>query len=256
MSLTPHTSTSSTIRVVLSALYLCIASAQPYRFADFLESEVTDVADVPLPCPAHSDWLQTDAILAQHWSPADGFDGNGDGGEYTYGEVTNLGARQLAHEMQIASPSTETNSVVFYDLGSGVGRLAVQIALDNGNAMKKSVGVELSKGRHDTAMTALSRIKQQSDVPIDLSGIEFVHADALKYDFTDATHIFISSLCFPRSVLESLQDILVHIEGLTVVAALNRLDSLESSTNWIRSDASVQMTWGPGSAKIYKRRRR
>ena len=222
--------------------------AQPHRFADYVESTITSLADVPPPVgPGVQDaWRQTDALIAAYWSSGDGFDGK-DGKEYTYGEVTGVGAMGV--------PSAEDSSINVYDLGSGVARLVIQMVLDNPAAINKSVGVELSKERHDVASSALSRIRVSDYSSELLSKVELSNADALKSDFSDATHIYISSLCFPRSVLEALQDIIFTLDGVRVVAALNRLDKLEVSSEWDEGqDVPLQMTWGAGSAKIYRKR--
>ena len=65
----------------------------------------------------------------------------------------------------------------------------------------------------------------------------------------------------PRTVgllyitLEALQDIILALDYVKVVAALNRLDKLEVSSDWGEGqDVPLQMTWGAGSAKIYRKR--
>ena len=238
--------------IIIPSIITCWA--QPHRFADYVESTITSLADVPPPVgPGVQDaWRQTDALIAAYWSSGDGFDGK-DGKEYTYGEVTGVGVRQLANAMGV--PSAEDSSINFYDLGSGVARLVIQMVLDNPAAINKSAGVELSKERHDVASSALSRIRVSDYSAELLSKVELSNADALKSDFSDATHIYISSLCFPRSVLEALQDIIFTLDGVRVVAALNRLDKLEVSSEWDEGqDVPLQMTWGAGSAKIYRKR--
>ena len=242
------------ILAIISAFITC--QAQPHRFADFVESTITSLADIPPHAgqDVQDAWRQIDDLIATYWSSGDGFDGN-EGKEYTYGEVTGVGARQLAKEMGISSAKArgEGRRIIFYDLGSGVARLVVQMVLDNPVAINKSVGVELSKERHDVASSALSRIRSSEYKSDLLSKVELANADALEYDFSDATHIFISSLCFPRQVLEELQGIILTLDDVRVVAALNRLDKLESSSGWEVKDVPVQMTWGSGSAKIYRK---
>ena len=239
--------------IIISSIITC--RAQPHRFADYVEKTITSLADIlpPVAGPDVQDaWRQTDALIAAYWSSGDGFGGN-EGKEYTYGEVTGVGVRQLAYAMEV--PSAEDSSITFYDLGSGVARLVIQMVLDNPVAINKSVGVELSKERHDIATSALSRIRASEYSSGLLSKVELSNADALKCDFSDATHIYVSSLCFPRSVLEDLQDIILALDYVKVVAALNRLDKLEVSSDWGEGqDVPLQMTWGAGSAKIYRKR--
>jgi hypothetical protein len=211
----------------------------------------------------------------------------------------------------------DDRAVVFYDLGSGVGRLVTQIYLDQPWRIQKSVGIELALDRHELAVQALAGIRDYFDETemigggrgaagheddndnngdddgSDISGtidssssstkvgdgddddsmkntdnnnnnninsqlwIEFHHGDALVVDWSDATHVYLSSLCFPKSVLEALQRIILQERPhLKVVAALNRLDVLlqESNDAWQERQVDIQMSWGPaGTAKIYTR---
>ena len=245
------------ILLPLHLIFSCRCSAQPYRFADHVQSSETSLADAPPPiaegCTADQQ-RDTDSIIAQVWNSNDGFDGN-EGKEFTYGEVTNLGVRQLAYAMGVTT-ETEAQSIVFYDLGSGVGRLVFQMKMDNQASIQRAVGVELSKERHDIAVSAHSRIKRTFP-SMDISGIDYINEDALSQDISDASHIFISSLCFPRLVLEMLEEIILAADRLEVVAALNRLDKLEAlaGEQWEVSNVLIQMTWGAGKAKVYRRKR-
>jgi SAM-dependent methyltransferase len=271
-------------------LLLLLHVSQSYRFADHVNvndndndndeeavqaqgEQTTSRADVPP--PSCSTWPSTDDILNRYWSANDGFRKE-DGHHLTYGEVTTLGVRQLAQEMGISTrqhnnqsqseSESQSESVIFYDLGSGVGRLVAQMYLDHPTIIVKAVGVELSQERHEIAVEALSRISTSIFENDDVKNhsIEFANADALDYDIADATHIFISSLCFPRSVLDAFQVVFrssslstmqmqMMMPDLQVVAALNRLDQLEQDANWQSSVAHVQMSWGAGLARIYKR---
>lgn len=276
----------------------------------------------------------------------------------TYGEVTPLGVRQLAHEMGMNAcgctcgnqrdnddddgdvhdamkgggggtdgDNGDGDDIIFFDLGSGVGRLVTQIVLDsnsgsnsNSNSssrshgscriIKRAVGVELSQERHEIAVRALSNIRSNyeshggyyeychhdstdtagggdnfgDDGPRDgdplpvgaapapaaaattsydrppvvsqlLDRIELVHGDVLDVDLGLATHVFVSSLCFPDSTLEGVQT-MIHdaAPNVKVVAALNRLDVLSSSPAWSDGrDVPIQMSWGPGLATVYFR---
>ena len=291
-----------------------------YRFADHISSGnddegqggTTHMADIPPPRPLKScaadksrvfnhdfddDWSFVDSILQRYWAEGDGFvrsdrdDNNEDQRQFTYGEVTSLGGRQLAYAMGISTTATsetqecgiedddslnedksDIDQVVFFDLGSGVGRLVVQMYLEHPHRMKKSVGIELSEDRHRTAIEALARITQFERVFETASTskgtafpIEFVHGDALQstHMLQDATHIFMSSLCFPSSILDALQRQLIQLPNIQVIAALNRLDIVlqqndgdnnSSSSWWEEREVPIQMNWGPGLAKVYYRK--
>ncbi len=246
-----------------------------FRFADHITSndinQVTFIADIPPPTatdPALSKyWNRSDELLARCWKVTAGFERSTDAYADTdrivtksdkdtnhaitcYGEVTSLGTRQLAYAI-MNTDGGEYDDVRFYDLGSGVGRLTAQFFFDQPYRMQKSVGVELALDRHEIAIQALNCIHHDDDYSLSIP-IQYFHGDILELDWSDASHVFVSSLCFPKHILESLQIKLVQIQSLQVVAALNRLDRL-CQEGWIESEAPIQMSWGPGIAKMYRR---
>ena len=68
---------------------------------------------------------------------------------FGYGEITPLGMRTLGTTLSLAAED------VFADLGSGTGRLVLQVAREFG--VCRSVGVELVGSRHRLALAALER---------------------------------------------------------------------------------------------------
>lgn len=212
-----------------------------------------------LPGVTAQEWARTDNILDVFWSAGAGFVAEEQGWEFTYGEVTPLGARQLATAMfapNIANCGSEyaraeaLEAVVFVDLGSGAGRLAAQMFLDN-PFVRKAVGVELSAQRHAIAEGAVRRLAASLDEALN---IHYIHGNALKADLSDATHIFISSLCFPAAVVDGLSARIARSDpfnsapNVRVVASLSALHVLEQA-GWERRAREVQMSWG--SATVY-----
>mmetsp|Transcript_1633 Transcript_1633/g.3552 ORF Transcript_1633/g.3552 Transcript_1633/m.3552 type:complete len:279 (+) Transcript_1633:996-1832(+) len=161
-------------------------------------------------------------------------------------------------------------TIVFCDLGSGVGRLVTQIYLDQPERVKQAIGIELAEGRHKIAADALNGILQESDPCVaeesdgkcndDISTanlpIQLIQGDATEVDLDSAiTHVFISSLCFPEDVLLTIQEKLLQLPNVRVVAALNRLDTLHQlgGEEWRERTVPIQMTWGASSAKLYQK---
>ncbi len=260
-----------------------------------LATEVTYIADI-LPdngnCRHNSElWDRNDLILTQYWAPQDGIIGRtGDSNDLdpgsrhlTYGEVTPLGVRQLAQEMGIVKCNNDysekgendnQSDIVFYDLGSGVGRLVTQMYFDQPDRVTKAVGIELAEERHRIGEVALEGIIVQeqylteqfqspyvddddNDIETSSFPIQLIHGNMLDVDFDEATtHVYISSLCFPRNVLLELQKKLLRLPNLRVIAALNRLDLIRElrGEQWEQErDVFVQMSWGPSMAKIYRK---
>ena len=258
-----------------------------------LERKVTYVADI-LPengsCNYNIElWDRNDSILTLYWAPEDGITGRAEDSndldpqsrQLTYGEVTPLGVRQLAQGMGIVNcdgkakngENDEQSDIIFYDLGSGVGRLVTQMYFDQPDRVKKAVGIELAEQRHRIGEMAMEGIiaaelymTEHFQSPYDDDGndietssfpIQLIHGNVLDVDFDEATtHVYISSLCFPRNVLLELQKKLLRLPNLRVVAALNRLDLIPelSGEQWEQErDVFIQMSWGDSMAKVYRK---
>ena len=226
-----------------------------------------------LPCVTLEDWTRTDGILSVFWASDAGYAQSETEREYTYGEVTPLGARQLAGVMFSSKglkdcckhkdcfnecrngPFNHSEAIVFYDLGSGTGRLTAQVFLDH-CFVRKAVGVELSAARHAAASDSLFQLSTSLGEGSD--SIHFLNADALAADISDATHIFISSLCFPAALSDDLANRILHevataaAPRIRVVAALTVLKRLELS-GWERSDKEIQVSWGIARVYFYFR---
>jgi len=256
-----------------------------------------------------------DHTLERHWRGRDvyaPYDGRHNGSptrgrtdtEYTYGEVTPLGVRQLVHEMGIGRGTTD-GGVVFYDLGSGVGRLVVQLYLDHNRrcdcvhgdddgvemgcgwtGFDRIVGIEMCDRRHAIATESWRAVRTSLDAnPVpeeeehgaphrsqpERPAVSFINGDILETDFSDATHLFLSSLCFPTEVTRRISEILLanvaRDDGtggggsggrLRVVAALSDLPLLEreggvvSGGRWIKTTREIQMTWGGSRVRTYR----
>eukprot|EP00928_Gymnodinium_smaydae_P025025 TRINITY_DN20070_c0_g1_i1.p1 TRINITY_DN20070_c0_g1~~TRINITY_DN20070_c0_g1_i1.p1 ORF type:complete len:375 (-),score=87.80 TRINITY_DN20070_c0_g1_i1:67-1143(-) len=80
----------------------------------------------------------------------------------TYGEVTPIGVRQIGRELQLDSLEALEEPVVFADLGSGVGKLAVQAFLEFPR-LSRAIGVELSSSRASSARAAWQAMQASGD---------------------------------------------------------------------------------------------
>ena len=242
--------------------------------------------DVPLPLrrgETYQDRERIDELLSQHWRGERAWlrDENEKKKLYlTYGEVTPLGARQLMALLELErvvvggeayGDHVQEDPIIFYDLGSGAGKLVVQMILEN--VVTASVGVELSQARHSLAMEAWSDLQNSLSITsedttyeciqdgenVKLPRVQFLNLDILDTDFSDATHLFVSSVCFPEDVVEKTGEIILrncHQYGkLQVVVALSNVRSLEGEENrkyWKKSFEVIEMTWGYCTARVYK----
>lgn len=169
---------------------------------------------------------------------------------HTYGEVTPNGVRQLAEflGLTVASP----DAVSFLDLGSGVGKMVLQMYLEVPR-VTRSLGVELHPTRAQRGQEALAMLKQLGDVqdlrrqmlqgavlarrpqaPFaakllrsnHLGLIDLLEADMFDLDLSQFTHIYLASLTWGTAMINRLAAKLVaEASRLQVVAALSRFET-------------------------------
>lgn len=137
----------------------------------------------------------------------------------------------------------------FFDLGSGGGRLVIQSFLEL-PSVYKSVGIELSPSRHKIAIQTWNDlvqngdalrirtlaekswggndVKYSNDITI-VSGVELYEGDLFDLDISQATHLYISSLCFSEDMLVRIVE-KIEREGvaLQIVASLRLLPLVDN----------------------------
>lgn len=101
---------------------------------------------------------------------------------------------------------------IFYDLGSGSGRLVLYAALSF--PFTKSIGIELLDGLVNVAQTKLAlgkkRLLTLPDFdPNRLGEIKFIQADFNKTNLKDASVVYIASTCFED---EFMLNLTLHLE--------------------------------------------
>jgi len=245
------------------------------------------------------------------------------GKEFTYGEVTPTGVRQLLEDMELLQingmdgKDDSNTPIVFYDLGSGEGKLLAQVLLERLLLSRDSraIGIELHPARHAMAVKSWEKAHQylmndnhleepisdcedtqakaklqekylaaflqqpKDDNTSKLQLLKLVQGDLLECDFSDATHIFASSIFFPKFVLKELCGKISHYamrptSKLCVVAALSDLPWLEDGHDpendhedeelekawgngccpWEKRMQRLQMTWGGANVRLYFRK--
>jgi len=119
--------------------------------------------------------------------------------EDSYGEIP------LEYANGLFSHVKATSADSFADLGSGLGRVTIEAAVIGG--MKRAVGVELSKQRHEMACKGLSKAKKELDEIPGKAGsahVELRQGDFLKFDLSGFTLVFASTICFRDTLMEHL----------------------------------------------------
>ena len=115
----------------------------------------------------------------------------GGGDAWKYGELTAKGFVTLASALQLGPHD------VFFDAGSGLGRLVMQAARDFG--VRRAIGIELSSSRHAHAVQSL---RLESALASRVHFLEGDCADARLWDenLSECTVIFVSNLLFDSAL--------------------------------------------------------
>ena len=149
---------------------------------------------------------------------------------HVYGEMTPTGFRQFAQYVNLTTTTTTTTTKeVFVDLGSGVGSLVIQAALEFG--VQRSIGVELSLARHEAAVHSYQMLTTPTTTTTrDINVVTFVHGDAADGHvvgrfLAEATVVWISNLLFDDALNRKLARVLEQYAGphLRVIATLKPL---------------------------------
>lgn len=148
--------------------------------------------------------------------PAVASDQGGAGfGPSTYGEITELGARQLWRYMEAdgPGPGPGPEPICFMDLGSGAGRLVGQAFMELPRA-RRCVGIELDRSRHAAAVQswaesnhAARRVREGhlgDSAEHSCATLELLEGDLFQLDVSEGTHVFVASLCFSPAMMERL----------------------------------------------------
>lgn len=125
------------------------------------------------------------------------------GGHPQYGEIPYDSAAHILNDLTLSKHD------IFYDLGSGVGKLVLQVYLTT--PVKRSIGIELSKMRFNIAESCRKQatLDEHTTTGRDLI---FLNQNIYATNISDATVCFISGLTFPPRLIQSIMDRLSVIE--------------------------------------------
>jgi precorrin-6B methylase 2 len=111
-----------------------------------------------------------------------------------YGEITKSGVDALLRE--IKKRKSIKSDDIFYDIGSGNGKLPIHIALIS--EFSKVKGIEISDIRYQYSNHILKNTIGSID------NIEFINDDVRNIDISDATVIFINDVLFSEEDVEHI----------------------------------------------------
>lgn len=158
-------------------------------------------------------------------------------GSPVYGEITPAAVKKLVDYLEMSSGD------VFYDLGSGVGKVVNQVAMTV--PLKRCVGVELSRSRIATSRSVLRKLRAEDRIVARRT----VHRceNILEADLSDATVIYTCSTAFSwrflarvcRKIRELERELLfVSVQELEDdTRGFEHIETLRLDMTWQRRDA-------------------
>ena len=125
-----------------------------------------------------------------------GIEGLGKVSAATYGEFTYEGGVNFVKYFK----DHLGKDAVFYDIGSGFGKLVIHIGMETN--VKKSVGVELSLERHEKAVELYETYASE------YNNIVLARGNVLKLNLSDATFVYVDNTCFGNGLCEQIWNML------------------------------------------------
>jgi hypothetical protein len=158
------------------------------------------------------------------------------------GEILYQGVGKLLTKIDL------TEADVFFDLGSGVGKIVLQVFLQT--QVKAAIGIELAPELHKKSLAAAQRIGQ--DLPALFSvnrKLNFVLGDFLTTSFAEATVLLLNSTCYSQEMLLRLGEIINDCPHIRYVLTLRTILNLEKLT--LSKIVRVQCSWDTALCFIY-----
>lgn len=137
-----------------------------------------------------------------------------------YGETHWSGINKIIKILDI------TEQDVFYDFGSGTGKIPMQFFINT--PVKTSIGVELSRGRHLDALRMARIVKQEiPDLFWDKQrNIRFINDSFFDIDLSKATIVYACSTCFSDVMLSKIGALINRNKQVRYVISLWPIDNL------------------------------
>lgn len=155
-------------------------------------------------------------------------------GSPIYGEINHQSLNKLLDHLKLTSRD------VFFDLGSGVGKVVLQTALVS--PVKSCIGVELSTARHNDALNALENSRSWDKHLY--QRVCLVNADMLTVDLRSATLIYTCSTAFSEGFMKKIVSYLatfthpfrlVTLQDLPTTRHFKLTDKIKLNMSWVRN---------------------
>ncbi|MCX4243889.1 class I SAM-dependent methyltransferase [Paraliomyxa miuraensis] len=119
----------------------------------------------------------------------------------TYGELMPAATDHLVEQLGLGPGD------VFYDLGSGLGKVVLQVALRA--PVRRCIGIELVRSRHRVAQRILGKVRAQAQLRAAECGFRL--GDMMRARISDATVVYTCSTAFSTKFMNLLAERLARL---------------------------------------------
>lgn len=138
---------------------------------------------------------------------------------------------------------------VFVDLGSGLGKMVLQVYLQT--AVKAVYGIELLPELHAKAQLAAKKVQQDVEPFCAERKLIFLCGDFFKIDFTPATIVFINAICFGQDIVRKLGRVLNTLPLIHTIITLRPMDNLNEF--FLKKILHLEGSWDSALCYIYQK---
>lgn len=167
----------------------------------------------------------------------------------TYGEILYPSLKKITDYMDI------NENDVFYDFGSGVGKVALQVLLTT--PVKKAVGIEANSKRNDVAVKVYSQVKKEFKELFEHRQLECLQENFLKVDVSDANIIYTCSTLFGTNLLADIGDIVDRCPNIRYLVSIPSVQyhyaHIPCKTLLVKDILDIECTWDKTVCYIYTR---
>jgi len=161
------------------------------------------------------------------------------GGHPAYGEILYSSLELLLNELNIQPTD------IFYDLGSGLGKVILQAYFNY--PFKKTVGIELSPTRYQHAINKIKILNEKNYLDSQRT-LEFINANIVDTDLSDATIVFMCSTCYSNDLMEKISIKLSSSKKGLKVITLKDLPASQKDKFELIKQYKLPMTWTKASS--------
>lgn len=135
---------------------------------------------------------------------------------------------------------------VFLDLGSGIGKVALQVFLKT--PVKRAYGIEASEKRNDHAVKVYDQVKKEfPELFANGRSLDAYSANFLEADIKDATIIYSCSTCFSEDLLSDMGKLIDTCPNIRYVVSMKQIPSKVPFDRIL----DIECTWDKTKCYVY-----